>query len=491
MTAKALMLQGTGSDVGKSVLTAGLCRIAKRRGLSVAPFKPQNMSNNAAACQDGGEIGRAQALQARACGLDPHVDMNPVLLKPQSDRTSQVVIHGKAHSAADAAHYMANRGSLLPAVMESFARLVEQHDLVIVEGAGSPAETNLRKGDIANMGFARAAGVPVCLIGDIEKGGVIAAVVGTKAVIDPADADMIKGFVINKFRGDPSLFDAGLADIEARTGWPSFGVIPWLPATAKLPAEDAVSLSKSAQKRSGQLKICAPMLSRIANFDDADPLKMEPEVDFQWVPPEQAIARDCDVIILFGSKSTLGDLAFIRQQGWDHDILAHARAGGQVLGLCGGYQMLGQEIHDPGGVDGTPGSAPGLGLLTVSTTMDGTKTVSPITGTCPRTGDALWGYEIHMGETHGPDTCRPMVNIAGHMDGARSLDGRIEGTYVHGLFAADGYRQAWLNRLGISANPSLNYDARVDEALDAVADGLEAALDIDALLACAKTPKIA
>lgn len=488
MTGKALMLQGTGSDVGKSVLTAGLCRIAKRRGLRVAPFKPQNMSNNAAACADGGEIGRAQALQARACGLTPHVDMNPVLLKPQSDRTSQVVIHGRAHSTAQAADYMANRGSLMPAVLESFDRLISAYGMVIVEGAGSPAETNLRAGDIANMGFARAMGVPVCLIGDIEKGGVIASIVGTQAVIDDADAAMIKGFIINKFRGDPRLFDNGLSDIERRTDWPSFGVIPWLAATAHLPAEDAVDLERGSKPKSGALKICAPMLSRIANFDDADPLKMEPGTTFDWVSPGAPIPRDCDVIILFGSKSTVSELSFLRAQGWDHDIIAHARAGGRVLGLCGGYQMLGNTVHDPAGVDGPAGSALGLGLLDIDTHMAGEKSVMPVAGTCALSGAAMRGYEIHMGKTDGPDTQRAMLDLEGRPCGARSANGRIEGTYVHGLFAADAYRQSWLSRAGGQSDGALNYDAAVDTALDALADGLEAALDIEALFACAATP---
>jgi adenosylcobyric acid synthase len=491
MTAKALMLQGTGSDVGKSVLTAGLCRIAKRRGLRVAPFKPQNMSNNAAACSDGGEIGRAQAMQARACGLAPHVDMNPVLLKPQSDRTSQVVIHGKAHSASDAAAYMATRGSLMPAVLESFDRLTQAYDLILVEGAGSPAETNLRQGDIANMGFARAAAVPVCLIGDIEKGGVIASVAGTKAVLEPEDAEMIKGFIINKFRGDPRLFDAGLAEIEHRTGWPSFGVIPWLSATSKLPAEDAVSLNTPALGGKEALKICAPMFPRIANFDDADPLKMEPGVEFTWVPPGKAIDRDCDVIILFGTKSTLGDLAFLREQGWHHDIIAHARAGGRILGLCGGYQMLGMRIDDPDGVDGAAGSMPGLGLLNIATRMQGSKSVSPVSGQCAISGAEIAGYEIHMGKTDGPDQARPMAHLEGRRCGARSADGRIEGTYIHGLFSANAYRQAWLTRAGAQADETLDYDAAVDQAIDALADGLEAAVNIDALFASAEIPTLA
>ncbi|MEM9877901.1 MAG: cobyric acid synthase [Pseudomonadota bacterium] len=489
MTAKALMLQGTGSDVGKSVLTAGLCRIARRRGIKVAPFKPQNMSNNAAACPSGGEIGRAQALQALACGLEPHVDMNPVLLKPQTDKTAQVVVHGKAHRPAEAAEYMANRGRLLPDVLTSFYRLCAGYDMVIVEGAGSPAETNLRRGDIANMGFAEAADVPVCLIGDIEKGGVIASLVGTKAVMTDADATRIKGFIINKFRGDPRLFDAGLLDIEQRTGWCSFGVVPWLPATAHLPAEDAVVLAKQQSAGHGALKVYAPVLSRMANFDDAVPLKLEPGITFRWVPPGKAIPRDADVVILFGTKSTLGDLAFLRAQGWHHDIMAHARAGGRVLGLCGGYQMLGKTICDPHGVDGPIGDATGLGLLDVTTIMTQDKTVQPVAGTCALSGENVAGYEIHMGETAGPDAQRSMVMLEDKPCGARSPDGRIEGTYVHGLFSADPYRRAWVARAGGQTDVHFDYSNSVETALDALADGLEAALDIDALFACARSPK--
>ncbi|MEM8634985.1 MAG: cobyric acid synthase [Pseudomonadota bacterium] len=480
------MLQGTGSDVGKSVLTAALCRIARRRGFSVAPFKPQNMSNNAAACASGGEIGRAQALQARACGLEPHTDMNPVLLKPQTDRTSQIVVQGKAVKAMEAADYIANRDKLMGAVVESFERLAARHDLIIVEGAGSPAEINLRARDIANMGFARRAGVPVCLIGDIEKGGVIASLVGTKAVIDPKDAAMIGGFLVNKFRGDPRLFDAGVTEIERRTGWPCFGVIPWITASARLPAEDAVALSRPNAENKGALKIVSPMLSRMANFDDADPLKLEPGVDFEWVPPGQSIPRDADIIILFGTKSTLGDLAFLRGEGWDHDIIAHARAGGRVLGICGGYQMLGLRISDPHGVDGAPGEAEGLGLLAVETIMERDKRVAPVTGTCFRSGETVSGYEIHMGKTSGPDTARPFVEIDGNPDGAVGSDGKVQGTYLHGAFTSDGFRRAWLTEIGAQADQTLAYGAEVDRALDALADGVEAATDIDALLALAK-----
>ena len=352
MSARVLMLQGTGSDVGKSVVVAGLCRLARQRGWRVAPFKPQNMSNNAAACAGGGEIGRAQALQARAAGLEAHPDFNPVLLKPQTDRGAQIVVHGKPVGRLNAADYTTGRARLMTAVMQSFQRLVAAYDLVLVEGAGSPAEVNLRTGDIANMGFALAAGVPVCLVGDIDRGGVIAALVGTQNVLDPEDSALITGFLVNKFRGDPALFTEGVSMIERRTGWPCFGVIPWMPAATRLPAEDAVSLSLGHSERTGCIRIAAPLLSRLANFDDADPLRFEPNVDFTFVPPGRPIPRDVDVVILFGTKSTNGDLDFLRAQGWDHDVIAHARAGGRVLGVCGGLQMLGRYVHDPSGADG-------------------------------------------------------------------------------------------------------------------------------------------
>ena len=354
MSARAVMVQGTASDAGKSVVVAGLCRAARRRGFRVAPFKPQNMSNNAAACGDGGEIGRAQALQARAAGLAPRTDFNPVLLKPQTDRGAQVVVHGQPVGMLHAADYRAGGGRLLGAVMESFARLVAEFDLVIVEGAGSPAEVNLRAGDIANMGFARRAGVPVCLLGDIDRGGVIAAVVGTAAVLDPADRALIAGFLINKLRGDPALFEDGVRIIERHTGWPCFGVVPWVPAAQRLPAEDAASLPAAGRARDGRVRIAAPVLSRLANHDDADPLRLEPNVDFEFVAPGRPLPPKADVVLLFGTKSTIGDLAFLRAEGWDHDILAHARAGGRVVGVCGGFQMLGTPRPRPGG-GGRPG----------------------------------------------------------------------------------------------------------------------------------------
>ena len=485
------MIQGTGSDVGKSTVVAGLCRIARRRGLAVAPFKPQNMSNNAAACPGGGEIGRAQALQARAAGLAPTVDMNPVLLKPQSDRTSQVVVHGRAVSTLQAADYLARRDRLLAPVLESFERLAAAFDLVLVEGAGSAAETNLRDRDIANMGFARRTGVPVCLLADIDRGGVIASVVGTRAVLEAADAEIVKSFAINKFRGDPALFDDGVRAIEGHTGWPCRGVIPWMDAARRLPSEDAVVLDRpggggwqaGATGAGGRVRIVAPRLSRIANFDDADPLRMEPGVSFDFVPPGSPLPRDADVVILPGTKSTLGDLEFLRSQGWDHDIIAHARTGGRVLGLCGGYQMLGRRVRDPDGVDGPPGEALGLGLLDVETLMGGEKSVQPVAGSCARSGVPLSGYEIHMGTTTGPDAARPFAHLPGGPDGAVSADGRIEGTYVHGLFAGDAFRARWLDGVRDGAGSCFAYEPAVERALDELADGLEVALDVDAFLA--------
>ena len=484
MSARALMIQGTGSDVGKSVIVAGLCRIAKQRGIKVAPFKPQNMSNNAAACEGGGEIGRAQALQALAAGVIPTVDHNPVLLKPETDRVSQVVVHGSVLTSMQAKQFIDSRHSLLPPVLESFARLKQAHELIIVEGAGSPAEINLRERDIANMGFAIAAEVPVCLLGDIERGGVIASIVGTRAIISPEDAAMIRGFAINKFRGDMSLFDDGVIAIEERTGWPCFGVIPWLAATARLPAEDAVSVIHDTASDDQSLRIVAPMLSRMANFDDADPLRLDPGVDFEFIPPGRPLPRDADLVILFGTKSTIGDLEFLRAQGWDHDIIAHARCGGKVLGVCGGYQMLGNTISDPSGSDGRAATVAGLGLLNVQTLMSEQKTVRPVGGVDSVSGHRLSGYEIHVGDTSGPDCERPMTCIDGRREGARNARGNVCGTYIHGFLSNDDYRTGFLESLGVTATLT-QYDAAVDDALDELASGLSEALDIDALFAMA------
>ena len=488
MNARVLMIQGTGSNVGKSVIVAGLCRLAKQRGIRVAPFKPQNMSNNAAACVAGGEIGRAQAVQARAAGLEPHPDFNPVLLKPQTDRGAQIVVHGKPVGTLNAADYTTGRAGLLTAVMQSFRRLVAAHDLIIAEGAGSPAEVNLRAGDIANMGFARAAGVRVCLVGDIDRGGVIAALVGTHSVLDPEDRALITGFLVNKFRGEPALFEEGVAVIERRTGWPCFGVLPWMPAATRLPAEDEVSLSRGHSERTDCIRIAAPLLSRLANFDDADPLRFEPDVDFTFVPPGQPIPRDVDVVILFGTKSTNGDLDFLRAQGWDHDVIAHARAGGRVLGVCGGFQMLGRHIHDPAGTDGPVGSRNGLDLLELETIMAGEKTVRPARGHCTLSGAAVTGYEIHTGQSDGRALTRPMFQLETGPDGARSQDGLIEGTYLHGLFGNDAYRHAWLSRIRNTTAATLQYEAGVEAALDDVAATLADSVDTEALFSAARRP---
>jgi len=480
------MFQGTGSDVGKSTIVAGICRLARRRGLDVAPFKPQNMSNNAAVCPDGGEIGRAQALQARAAGLALHTDMNPVLLKPQSDRTAQVVVHGRVLDTHSASDYMNHaRGQLLDAVMQSFNHLAHRHELILVEGAGSPAEINLRDCDIANMGFATAAKVPVCLIGDIDRGGVIAAIAGTRQVLPAQDRAMIKSFIINRFRGDPALFTAGVSAIEELTDWPCRGVVPWLPGATRLPQEDAVTLEQISPADHGtteRLKLAVPMLSRIANFDDMDPLSAEPGVDLIFVPPGQSIPLDAAAVIIPGTKSTLADLDFLRAQGWDHDILALARAGRRTTGICGGYQLLGRRISDPDAIEGTARTDIGLSLLDVNTTMHCHKQTRISDGVCTRSGAHLEGYEIHIGQTDGPDTARPVSMLGGAPNGARNAAGNVEGTYLHGLFANDEFRAEWLESLRRGTASQLDYQASVEAELDGLADSLEQALDIDALL---------
>ncbi len=480
---RALMIQGTGSNVGKSLLVAGLCRAFRRRGLSVAPFKPQNMSNNAAVTEDGGEIGRAQALQALASGRDPHTDMNPVLLKPETDIGAQIVVQGKRLTATRAADYGRLKPRLMPAVLESFKRLRATADLVLVEGAGSPAEVNLRANDIANMGFARAASVPVVLAGDIDRGGVIAQIVGTKAVIDPRDAACIVGFLVNKFRGDPRLFDDGYAMIEEMAGWRGFGVVPWFGDAWRLPAEDAVDLD--TPRREEGLHIVCLCLSRIANFDDLDPLAQEPGVRLTMLGPGRPVPGDADILVIPGSKSTRGDLAFLRAQGWDVDLAAHRRRGGRILGICGGYQMLGHGVSDPDGIEGPPGDTPGLAMLDISTVMTGDKKLTETAAVHAASGQAFTGYEIHIGRTEGPDRARPFAHVDGRPEGALSADGRVAGSYLHGMFRDDAFRAAWLGEMG-AASDGRHYAATVETALDALADHLETHLDIDGLLSAAR-----
>ncbi|UUP16004.1 cobyric acid synthase [Nitratireductor thuwali] len=489
--ARAIMLQGTGSDVGKSVLVAGLCRAARNRGLTVRPFKPQNMSNNAAiagipGANMEGEIGRAQWLQALACGVRPTVHMNPVLLKPQSDLGAQVVVQGRVFGEAKASAYGALKEQLLAAVMDSWRKLGEGADLVIVEGAGSPAEINLRDRDIANMGFATRAGVPVILVGDIDRGGVIAALAGTHLILPEGDRAAIEGFIINKFRGDVSLFDAGLSAITRFTGWRSFGVVPWLPQVAHLPPEDAVALDRRAAAGTDvRLRIAVPMLSRIANFDDLDPLGSEPGVEVVFVPPGRALPRDADLIVLPGTKSTVADMGFLRAQGWDEDILRHHGRGGSVIGLCGGFQMLGRLVRDPEGHDGAGGEEKGLGLLDVDTVMAAEKQVRGVMALSVAGELPISAYEIHMGRTSGPDCARPVALVEGRPEGATSADGRVWGTYLHGIFTADAYRRAFLAGYGVQA-ASAGYRERLETALDGIADALEQHLDCTGLFALAR-----
>jgi adenosylcobyric acid synthase len=480
---KSIMIQGAGSNVGKSMIVAGICRAAVKRGLNVRPFKPQNMSNNAAVTSDGGEIGRAQALQALACGVPAVTDMNPILLKPETDIGAQVIVQGQRLTTVKARDYAKLKPSLMASVLQSFERLGLGVDLIVVEGAGSPAETNLRIGDIANMGFAEAANVPVVLIGDIDRGGVIAQIVGTHVILPESDRNRIKAFAINKFRGDVSLFDDGLSEIISRTDWTGLGIIPWFADAGKLPAEDAADIVVSTEV-SG-FKVVVPQLSRIANFDDLDPLGLDPNITVHMIPAGQPLPLDANLVLIPGSKSTIGDLAFFRAQGWDIDLAAHVRRGGHVLGICGGYQMLGKEIRDPDGIEGQAGSYEGLGLLDITTIMHPEKCLAKVSGVCTLTGDAVTGYEIHIGKTDGPDCTRAWLEIDGNAEGATSKSGRIFGCYMHGLFVEDTFRAAFMNMLGASSSV-FNYDARIEQVLDDLAVHIEEYLDLDELLALAE-----
>ncbi|MEL6681785.1 MAG: cobyric acid synthase [Pseudomonadota bacterium] len=479
---KAIMIQGAGSNVGKSMLVAGVARACVKRGLSVAPFKPQNMSNNAAVTIDGGEIGRAQALQALACGLEPMIDMNPVLLKPETDTGAQIILQGQRFATMKAREYGKQKSKLLPPVLDSFARIGQGRDLVIVEGAGSPAEVNLRAGDIANMGFAAAANVPVVLIGDIDRGGVIAQMVGTHAVLPDDDRALIKAFAINKFRGDTSLFHDGMDLIADNTGWAPLGIIPWFADAWKLPAEDVMDI---ASRPGGALKIAVPRLNRIANFDDLDPLAATPGVSVEIIEAGRPMPGDADLILIPGSKATISDLAHFRAQGWDIDLAAHVRRGGHVLGICGGYQMLGTEIADPDGIEGPPTTVKGLGHLQISTIMKPHKRVALTNATDIKTGQTVAGYEIHLGHTTGPDCTHAWLTVNERAEGAASANGKIRGCYLHGLFTSDGFRQTFLETLGQPIT-SHDYAAGVEGALDALADHLEAHLEINRLLEIAQ-----
>lgn len=489
MPRRALMFMGTGSDVGKSLIVAGLCRLFANRKIRVVPFKPQNMSNNAAVTADGGEIGRAQSLQARAARAAPSVHMNPVLLKPQSETGAQIVVQGKMIGSASAREFQEMKRSLMGAVLQSFATLQNEADLILVEGAGSASEINLRANDIANLGFARAANVPVILIGDIDRGGVIASLVGTMHVLEPDDAAMIRGFLVNKMRGDPSLFFEGMASVARLTGWTPLGLIPFFEDARRLPAEDALSLSELMKpvstRGNAQLRIAVPRLPRISNFDDLDPLRSEPQVAVTLIEPGRPIPADADLVLLPGSKATIDDLIVLRAEGWDIDIKAHVRRGGHVLGLCGGYQMLGRRISDPSGIEGPPRTVEGLGLLDIETEFGNEKTLEHVEGTLATSGAAFNGYEMHVGRTFGPGLSRPMLTFAdGRSDGAVSSDGRVAGCYVHGLFTSDSARTAFLASFGAEASHE-SYDAGIDSVLDRLATHLERHIDVERLLTLA------
>lgn len=473
------MVQGTTSDAGKSILVAGLCRCLLHRGFSIAPFKPQNMALNSAVTTDGLEIGRAQAVQAQAAGLEPHSDMNPVLIKPSSDTGAQIVINGKAIGDMDARGFHDYKPRAHAAVMSAYDRLSSTYQAVIIEGAGSPAEINLRDNDIANMGFAEAADVPVILIADIDRGGVFAHLVGTLALLRPSERARVKGFVINRFRGDMALLQSGLDWLEQETGIPVLGVVPYLHGL-HIEAEDALP---QAWQQPGQaaLHIIVPALPRISNHTDFDALRLHPDVSLSFIGPEQTIPP-ADLIILPGSKSVRADLDWLRQQGWEPAIQRHLRFGGKLLGICGGFQMLGNHIHDPDGLDGSPGSSAGLGLLEMETGMRPQKQLRQVSGKLTGNGATVRGYEIHMGCSHGPVLNRPLFQLESGPDGARSEDDQVCGSYVHGLFDHQQACNSLLAWAGLQSQQALDYAQLQEQHIDRLAEALEAHLDMDQIL---------
>lgn len=479
--AKTLMVQGTTSDAGKTTLVAALGRLLARAGERVAPFKPQNMALNSAVTEDGGEIGRGQAVQAQACGVAPHTDMNPILLKPCTDTGAQVIVHGRALSQMEAGAYHDYKKVALQAVLESYGRLQAKYDYLVVEGAGSPAEINLREGDIANMGFAEAVDCPVILIADIDKGGVFAHLVGTLALLSESEQARVVGFVINRFRGDLALLQPGLDWLEAKTGKPVLGVIPYV-QDLHLAAEDA--LTPSVRATGGDtLKVKVPVWPRISNHTDFDPLRLHPQVDFEFVGPGGSL-QGADWLILPGSKNTRSDLAFMRAQGWDKQLYQHLRYGGKVLGICGGLQMLGRHLADPLGIEGEPGSSDGLGLLDLHTQLAARKTLRNVVGQLhlPAGTAPVTGYEIHAGETRGlPPN---LIDLGTHWDGYTSEDGQVVGTYLHGVFEATESLSTWLHWAGLGQVAPFDYRARVGQDLDRLADVVAESLDWPRLLAC-------
>ncbi len=480
MIGTTLMVQGTTSDAGKSTLVTALCRWARRQGVAVAPFKPQNMALNSAVTADGGEIGRAQAVQAQAAGLEPHTDMNPVLLKPNSDTGAQVIIHGRAVGNMQALAYHGYKQVAMAAVLQSHERLRRQYPLVLVEGAGSPAEINLRAGDIANMGFAEAVDCPVILIADIDKGGVFAHLVGTLALLSPSEQARIQGFVINRFRGDIALLQPGLDWLERRTGKPVLGVLPYL-MDFHLEAEDAVDTRQQA-KAEDALRVVVPVLPRISNHTDFDPLRLHPQVQLSFVGPGQAMPP-ADLIVLPGSKSVRADLARLREQGWDAAIARHLRYGGKLLGICGGLQMLGRHIHDPHGLEGAAGSSEGLGLLDFETRLEPEKQLRNVRGRLCLEQAEVSGYEIHAGVSTGAGLNGAVSLDDGRRDGGLSGDGQVLGTYLHGLFERPEACAALLRWAGLREVQAVDYQALRERDIERLADLVEAHLDTDQLKA--------
>ena len=480
--AGTLMVQGTTSDAGKSTLVAGLCRVLARRGLRVAPFKPQNMSLNSAVSADGGEIGRAQALQAQAAGIAPHSDMNPVLLKPSSDTGAQIIIHGKARTDMDARAYHAYKPIAMSAVLESYRRLRAQYDCVLVEGAGSPAEVNLRDRDIANMGFAEAVDCPVVLVADIDRGGVFAHFLGTLHCLSVSERARIRGFVINRFRGDIALLQPGLDWLEQQTGKPVFGVLPYLHGL-QLDAEDAINTEQADAAAGGRLRVIVPVLPRISNHTDFDALRAHPQVELTFIGPGMRVP-DADLIVLPGSKSVQADLAWLEREGWVEAIKRHLRYGGRVIGICGGMQMLGTRLHDPNGLEGAAGSVPGLGVLDFETTLSPQKRLREVRGRLLASGARVAGYEIHMGVTKGPDLARAAIEFDdGQFDGALSADGQVLATYLHGLFDDPAACQALLGWAGLERPVTLDYGSLREAGIERLADTLAGNLQIERLLA--------
>ena len=476
-----LMVQGTTSDAGKSTLVTGLCRVLARRGVRVAPFKPQNMSLNSAVSIDGGEIGRAQALQAQAAGIAPHSDMNPVLLKPSSDTGAQIIIHGKACLDMDARAYHEYKPRAMAAVLESYERLRSQYQCVLVEGAGSPAEVNLRDRDIANMGFAEAVDCPVVLVADIDRGGVFAHFLGTLDCLSATEQERIQGFIINRFRGDKTLLDPGLEWLEKKTGKPVLGVLPYLMGL-HLDAEDAIKTEQSMAAPGQHLRVIAPVFPRISNHTDFDVLRAHPQVELSFIGPGMRIPP-ADLIVLPGSKSVQADLEWLEREGWVHEIKRHLRYGGKLVGICGGMQMLGRMLHDPLGLEGKAGSRAGLGLLEFDTTLDSHKQLRQIRGRLIDGAAQVTGYEIHMGLSVGPALLRPAIQFEdGRTDGALSEDGQILVSYLHGLFDDPEACKALLEWAGLSCANPMDYGALREASIDRTADAISENLQIDTLL---------